>query len=272
VTLSGEIVDLSSNNGDPSKWNWPAMRAAGVIAVIAKATDGTRYTNPYFLATRQCARAMGLSFAAYHFAEWGDPGAEARYFMSVAGPDAKVLDSETNGNVAWQNQFLTDLGLAGNQELDYGSASTLPRTGIRSMLWPASYGRDYGFGDCWQDTDALRVNGCPVALDASEWVGSVADYDSFFGSTPHIPVVLPTTITRLFTNREVPLTEAEFFVWVRGWWYLLRTDLPAVGEANLLWTLFNTPTTSQVMGVNGFAGSLDLVLANIHDTAGAHLK
>lgn len=182
MTVNGNIVDLSSNNGDPSKWAWATMKSAGVIAVIAKATQGTTYTNEWFAAARSAARSVGLPFAAYHFANFTDPAAEARYFISVAGPDAKILDSETSTDAAWQNQFLIDLGKAANQEMDYGSASTLPRTGVRSFLWPASYGKNYGFGEMWQDTDKLTVPGCPVALDASVWLGSQADFDTFFGS------------------------------------------------------------------------------------------
>lgn len=184
--MGGIIVDTSSNNGDPSKWNWGAMKAAGVIAVIAKATEGTTYRNPYYEATIAAAKAVGIDHAAYHFAHFTDPVAEANWFRSVAGPDAKVLDSETNTNVAWQNAFLVALNLPGYEELDYGSASTLPRTGIRSFLWPAAYGQGSpGFGDIWQDTDRATINGCPVQLDASEWLGSQADYTAFFhGITP----------------------------------------------------------------------------------------
>lgn len=85
------------------------------------------------------------------------------------------------------------------------------------------------------------------------------------------PIVLCPAIIR-FPYQEVPLTEAEFFVWVRGWWYLLRTDGFPAGESNLLWALLNTATTTKVEGTDGFGGSLDLVLANIHDTAGSNLR
>jgi hypothetical protein len=88
---------------------------------------------------------------------------------------------------------------------------------------------------------------------------------------PAPPATHPTLV--LFpTFEEAPLTEDQFFAWVRTLWYLLRKDLPGAGEANLLWTLFNTPGNQQVLGTNGFAGSYDLVVANIHDTAGSNLK
>jgi hypothetical protein len=94
-----------------------------------------------------------------------------------------VLDVETNADVAWQNAFLAALNLPVDEELDYGSASTLPRTGIRALLWPASYGKDFGFGDCWQFTDAQDVPGIGTC-DASVWVGPQADFDSLFSITP----------------------------------------------------------------------------------------
>jgi lysozyme len=189
AAVPGSIADTSSNNGDPRGWNWPAMRAAGVVAVIAKATEGTGYANRYYAATRACARGVGMDFAAYHFAHFTDPIVEANFFRSVAGSDAKVLDSETSRDAAWQNRFLAALNQPGYEEMDYGSASTLPRTGIRSLLWPASYGSGPpGFGDMWQDTDRLVVPGCPVQLDGSVWTGSPADYVAFFrGAAPPLP-------------------------------------------------------------------------------------
>jgi hypothetical protein len=139
---------------------------------------------------------------AYHFASFGDAVAEAAHFVSVAGDKARVLDSETNSNVEWQNEFLSALHLPSNEEMDYGSASTLPRSGIRALLWPASYGRDYGFGDAWQFTDAQVVDGIPGLVDASVWIGSLADFNSLFNIEPPAPPVVEVEEMPLYATNS----------------------------------------------------------------------
>jgi hypothetical protein len=194
------IVDLSSNNGHPI--NYLAAKEAGVTGAIIKATDGTGYRNPDFATDVNGFVGVGVPTVGYHFAEFRSPQAEAAWFISVAGSRARVLDSETNTNIAWQNAFLTALGLPGNEELDYGSASTLPRSGIRSMLWPASYGKSYGFGDCWQYTDSLAVNGIPGRVDASQWIGPQAHFDALFSLTPAPPAPGPINLAELLTTMD----------------------------------------------------------------------
>lgn len=188
--MNGLIIDRSSNNGRPV--DWAAAKAAGVIGVIVKATQGTNYLNPIYAVEVAEATAAGIPALAYHFANFTDAAAEAAYFHRVAGPRARILDSETNSNVAWQDAFLAALNLPASEEMDYGSASTLPRSGIRAMLWPASYGKNYGFGDCWQFTDAQVVPGMPGKVDASKWVGPDADFYALFNITAPQPAPQPS--------------------------------------------------------------------------------
>lgn len=191
------IIDISSDNGDPADWDW-VLISENVLALIIKATQGTGYTNPYYSDSAALAESHNIAHVAYHFADFTSASDEAAYFKSVAGSKARILDSETSTNSGWQNAFLVALNLSADEEMDYGSASTLPRSGIRAMLWPASYGKDYGFGDCWQYTDSLSVPGIPVEVDASHWVGSQADFDALFGLTSPTPP--PTHVP----NRKVP--------------------------------------------------------------------
>lgn len=187
------LIDLSSNNADPSKINWQAATAAGVQAVIGKATQGLGYTNPYFGGYSAC-RAAGIAFAAYHYAGMGTPAAEAAFFRSVAGADAKVLDVETSTNVAWIEAFLVALGEPATEEMTYGSASTLPSGITRGLLWVAAYGPNPGRGECWQYSDSVTVDGIPGTVDASEWTGSPAQFQAFFGLSGGTDVPAPTDV------------------------------------------------------------------------------
>ena len=183
--MTYKIVDVSSNNHpNDEAIDWVAVKASGVVAVFVKATQDVNYTNPWYIRDRDGARAAGLLVAAYHFLGSSDPGAQALYFLGVADGDAKILDSETNTSAATQNAFLEDLNLPGDEELDYGSASTLPRSGIRSFLWPADYGKAPGFGDCWQSTDAAVIPGIGGQVDESEWIGPEDDWQAFWNLDP----------------------------------------------------------------------------------------
>ena len=177
--MAGVVIDISSNNPHPI--NWGAVKASGVSGVIIKATQGTGYRNPFYEQDREGARSAGLDVAAYHFADFGDPTAEAAFFRSVAGDDAKVLDVETSQETAWMSAFRGALPIC---DMLYGSGSTVAR-GLFPLTWEASYGGEHPMGSCdlWQFTDTLGVGGIDAPVDASHWMTDDASYAAFFGST-----------------------------------------------------------------------------------------
>jgi hypothetical protein len=207
------LVDVSSNNPHPI--DYAAAHAAGVQAAFVKATQGQGYTNPYYAADMAGWLAAGVPALGYHFAGFTDPVAEARHFVSVAGARARVLDSETSTDEAWQQDFLTQLHLPAGEEMDYGSASTLPR-GVRALLWPAAYGPTApGFGDLWQYTDKLAVPGIGGLTDASQWTGSVADFFALFtvpGPPGPAPAPAPPTTSEATMNCLDPESEGTWIV------------------------------------------------------------
>jgi hypothetical protein len=270
--MSGIIVDLSSNNGHPI--DYQAAKNAGVIAAFVKATDGTGYTNPFYAQDAAGFASVGVPVLAYHFAQFGNAQAEAAHFLAVAGARARVLDSEMNADVAWQNAFLAALNLPANEELDYGSASSLPRAGIRAFLWVASYGRNYGFGDAWQYTDAQSVPGIPGLVDASVWIGPQADFDSLFSTTSPVPTssspqpqgvfMIPTGCT------DVNAVRAQ----MREWWATYRTDPMTTGAGPFFDFFWKLPQDQTAWGKPGWAGNPDLALAWLIDDASttSHLR
>lgn len=242
---NGVLVDMSSNNANPTQCNFQEAAKNGLIAVIAKATQDINYKNPYYPDYKNPVVSLGLGFAAYHFLGTSQIDQQASFFMSVASPDAKILDSETNTNQAEQQQFLTDLGYPPGEEMDYGSASTLPR-GVRSLLWPASYGKNYGFGDCWQYTDELSIPGIPGKVDASKWIGSADDFNMFFfGEVPSPPQPI------VEENDMIAFTPSG-----NGYWVCKPNDgsIYSYGDAQWLGAL-NYPKNNLVSGdvVTGFA-------------------
>lgn len=76
------------------------VKAAGIVGVILKASQGVGMTDPTFVARREQAKAHGLLVGRYSFASGDNAVAHAKHFLSVGGkPDEDelvALDFEDN--------------------------------------------------------------------------------------------------------------------------------------------------------------------------------
>jgi lysozyme len=89
-----EVIDISHHNNLSSV---AKVAADGVLAIFQKATQGSRFIDPTFVANKKKILEGGLLFGAYHFGTAGDPIGQADFFVRQAGPDALlVLDFEGN--------------------------------------------------------------------------------------------------------------------------------------------------------------------------------
>jgi lysozyme len=96
VPVLNAVVDLSHHNGDV---NLDRAAAAGIVGVIHKATQGTRYMDPLYALNKDKAAAAGLLWGAYHFGVGGDGVNQAVHLLSTVQPDDQtllVLDFEAN--------------------------------------------------------------------------------------------------------------------------------------------------------------------------------
>ncbi len=108
------VIDLSHHNANV---DFARMRAAGVVGVIHKATQGTGFVDSAYAQRKQPVLDAGLLWGAYHFGTGDDVDAQVAHFMNTAGGDddtLMVLDFEKNttppGNsmtLAQALQFLT---------------------------------------------------------------------------------------------------------------------------------------------------------------------
>jgi len=88
------IVDLSHHNSVSS---FAEARAAGVIGVIHKATEGTEFVDATYNERESLAKSAGLLWGAYHFASSDDVVRQVDHFLEIAGTaDFMVLDFEPN--------------------------------------------------------------------------------------------------------------------------------------------------------------------------------
>jgi GH25 family lysozyme M1 (1,4-beta-N-acetylmuramidase) len=88
-------IDLSSHDHRRFTVHWPTEVAAGSQFVYVKATEGTTYVNPNFVADYTTARAAGRYVGAYVYArpDRGDPVGQAEHFLRHARftRDARTL-------------------------------------------------------------------------------------------------------------------------------------------------------------------------------------
>lgn len=66
---------------------WQKAKDAGLLGMIAKATQGTHYADPNFADMMQDAAAVGLYTGAYHFNTGEDPLQQADWFLHTINPN-----------------------------------------------------------------------------------------------------------------------------------------------------------------------------------------
>ncbi|MGY1896210.1 peptidoglycan DD-metalloendopeptidase family protein [Nocardia gipuzkoensis] len=186
------------------------VRAEGFAYVIAKATEGSWYTNPHYWEQRDGARANALLFAAYHYVTTDDADAQAARYES-AEPDRSIpvmLDVENgSGDVAnvwavhdafvrrgyrvalvylpawyWSRIGRPDLaGLPPLMSSSYGPGSG--RAGIASAIYPGDSDTGWhGYGGnhvrIFQFAERGAVAG--MSLDVNAFRGTAGELAEFF--------------------------------------------------------------------------------------------
>lgn len=83
------VIDVY--HGDPVV-DFSLTKAAGIVGVIHKATQGGSIVDQGYSTRRKLALAAGLKWGAYHFFDFSaSPQAQADHFLSVAAPDENTL-------------------------------------------------------------------------------------------------------------------------------------------------------------------------------------
>lgn len=180
MTLKG--IDVSSHQVN--------LNAGTVDAdfVICKATQGTWYVNSVCDTHYQQAKAAGKLLGVYHYAEGGDPKAEADYFLANVKGYIKeailCLDWESGDNARWNSNDAEWVkawcdyvfSKTGVRPIVYIQASAISRlSGIGDYgLWVAQYANSEptGYQNHPWNEDAY---GCAIRQYTSH--GRLAGYD-----------------------------------------------------------------------------------------------
>jgi len=191
--MSDVVIDESHWQATP---NFALVRAAGIAAVIFKATQGSDYVDPTFAARATAAAAAGLLVGAYHFLDGSNAAAQAAHFFAVAGSAVSLLALDFEPNPTSQptpQQAATVASLVkastGRWPVIYTGRWMLSQAQpvlAQCPLWLAEYGSNpvcppgWSQWKLWQHTDG-HVGSAPVPVpgigpcDRSRFAGSVTD-------------------------------------------------------------------------------------------------
>lgn len=173
--------------------DFAALKAAGILGIIHKCTQGAGYADPMYAARRKLAIDAGLLWGAYTFNTGEDIKLQVSNFLSHADPDSKTLmalDFEDNPHsqmsIGQARQFLDLI----DQELDR-KAVIYSGNRIKDLLgniddtffgghrlWLAQYGpvahvqASWKTQWLWQYAETGRLAGTDGALDLNYYGGT----------------------------------------------------------------------------------------------------
>lgn len=190
------LIDVSHYQDDAGPIDWDAA-AAGIDGVYIKATEGTGYIDPQWLNNYTQALRIGKPRGAYHFADGGNPVAEADHFADVVlecpWQLRHTLDAETNAMTpAWVSAFRarfrarvrTDaFRLYSSYSLLTGKLNPSLWIDPATDIWAARYNSVLGWTHpqlvLWQNSSVAHVQGFLGSVDTDQFQNGwtpAADY------------------------------------------------------------------------------------------------
>ena len=216
--INPRVIDLS--HWDPAQ-DYAKVKKDDIVGVIYKSTQGTGYTDDTYIEQRSMAKAQGLLWGSYHFAEATDVLKQVDNYLSFTEPDPDeliCLDWEDYGSntmsveqcIQWTTEVEKALGRPGQVVIYSGNTAKEMLDGANDFfgsrrLWLAQYGTS---PECqsswetywiWQFTDGI-YGPSPHSVDG---VGP-CDINSFNGTTEDLIAQWATGVPDLKPPRPVP--------------------------------------------------------------------
>jgi lysozyme len=204
--LFNGIVDLSHHN---TIRDLQASFNDGIVAIIHKATQGTRHVDRRYKERFLQAQGLGIMWAAYHFGVSGDPIGQADHFLNTVQPEMPIplaLDLEGNPrggsmNLSEAEQFVERIhSQTGKYPILYTNRAIIramlpdnaPTTLSNCPLWIATWGEAPSLPPQWNNWNIWQYsNGLagpePHAVvgmsrvDRNKFNGTKAQLQAFWG-------------------------------------------------------------------------------------------
>lgn len=186
------VVDLSHYQPDP---DWTKLKAAGILGVILKATEGTSYVDSTFKKRWTAARSHGFAAATYHFLQHGNPIGQMEHYLDTIQPVAgeRVVVDFEKGDCSRDDLHAAVNALIGKGlEISvYGSPSFLKTKlgtakddflALHTSLWIAQFNLSaapsgwptatWPTWSLWQWSDRGTIDGIRGPVDVNRFNGS----------------------------------------------------------------------------------------------------
>jgi len=195
--FTNAVIDISHHNGTLDLSIAPK---AGVVGIIQKATQGTKFIDPTYQANYAQARQLGLLWGVYHFGNGDDGVMQADFFLKTVQPLAVttllVLDFESNNagstmSLQDARDFVTHIklvtgiwpGLYGGSYLKEQLGSQPDPTLQNCWLWLAQYGPSAVLPPGWSNWTLWQYLDGHIVPDPDPIIGiSPCDRDYYIGS------------------------------------------------------------------------------------------
>jgi lysozyme len=184
MTPIRKVIDISHHNDVA---DWDAVKGAGIVGIIHKATEGTSFLDEDYLSRAREALDRGFMWGAYHIATGASVPAQVDHFLRVAGVDDETLyalhwEDDPGGNAMSLNgavEFMQRIGqrIGMHRCVMYSGNTAKEKIGSRDVdflgkhrLWLAQYGqspvaqRSWDSIWLWQYSDGNvgpQPHGCP---------------------------------------------------------------------------------------------------------------
>ena len=215
--MSDVVIDLY--HADKVSVDFSAVKAAGIAAVILKATQGTSFVDPTFAPRVADARDAGMLVGAYHFLDGTSPVDQVAHFLSVVGSTSDVLlalDFEANEpSQATVTQVASAINavkaVTGRFPVLYTNRYMVATSNpilSQCSLWLAEYGSNpvcppgWTEWKLWQNTDG-QTGSDPKSVpgigpcDRSRFAGTVAELAAWWpGSQPAVALASRSSARR----------------------------------------------------------------------------
>lgn len=207
--MPSPVIDLSHHNPEP---DWAAIRRAGVVGVIHKATEGKTYVDDTFADRRDRAQGNGVPFLSYHFLKAGSIEAQMRHYLDVVSPvpgERVCIDHEDKATLSELVQAVNylqaqplnlqvtiysghlikeQLGSTKNAVLATTSLWIAQYTSAASPSWPKATWPSWSL---WQWTDKEAVPGISAPVDGNRWNGSAENLTKWLAPAGSAPAPSP---------------------------------------------------------------------------------
>jgi len=209
--MANDLVAIDISHWQPDPVDFAKVKAAGIIGVIHKATEGTGTVDDKLFSRANKAMQAGLKWSTYHFLRPGSLPQQMDFYLNTIDPvegERVCLDYEDQGVHIGDLEYCVNYLLSKRPDLQitiYSGHVLKEQLGshdspvlAKTSLWLAQYSSTPSWPTqvwpqwtLWQYTDKASVPGITGAVDGDRFNGSRENCAAWFGPASEEPAPGP---------------------------------------------------------------------------------